>query len=135
MKIFVGILIGALCWGVTLCFVLYFTAYYVYSGSGDFISFSHSDSAKILAIVGAVLGIIIGIIVGGIILGFQLSIFKASLVGFSFNFLFSLVLVLWAKETPFSHVIFNRILIALLISGIICGLILSLFNLGQKSIE
>lgn len=128
MKIFLGYTIGALCWGVTLCFVLYFTAYYVYLGSGDFISFSHDDSAKILAVVGAILGVIIGLLAGAIILGFQLSILKSSLVGFSFNFLFSLVLVLWARETPFGNVVFNYILIALLLSGIGSGLIVSLFN-------
>lgn len=136
MRIFPVMLISVLCWGVTFSLTLYFVVYHVPDhNTGNFISFSLSDSAKILAAIGAILGIIVGLVVGAIIAGFQLNIYKASLLGLLSNLLFAVVLVLWTKEASFTHTIFNLILILLLISGLISGVIVSLSNFGQKSLR
>ena len=132
-RVFFGIIFGALLMGTMLGMAGYLISLYEPTKTSQFIRLEHIEILGL--IVGAIFGLIIGGVVGGLTVGMQLGVFRAMLFAFLLNFLVSVVLTFWTGDNPLGNNDQRLIVTFLIVTGIVCGAVVSLLNMGQNSVE
>lgn len=129
-KMIIGTSIGAIFTGIILAITFYLTEK---NSNSSTVLYPASNWARLGLVFGAICELIIGAISGAVIVNFQLGITKAILFGLIFNLLLGGAFYIYTGGGWNDSLTLD--FFALIIVGIINAAIVSLVNVGQKSLE
>lgn len=119
-------LIGAITEGVLLSAFCYVASRFLPSSSGSFLPVSEPE--KLYAIAGGVVGASLGLILGSLIGGLNLSIGKAIVLSLGTHLVIGLLFIVWTGSDPFFESLVGGTFIALVLSGTLAGILVSIAN-------
>ncbi|HQZ83703.1 MAG TPA: hypothetical protein PLR83_10810 [Pyrinomonadaceae bacterium] len=119
-------LIGAIGESVSFAICCYFASILSPGTGGTF--FSVSEPEKLYAMAGGVVGAVFGFILGVLIGGLNLNIGKGLLLSFGTHLIIGILFIFWTGSDPFHELLVGWTFIAIVLSGLICGLLVTIAN-------